>query len=311
MIWDHTITSQTLTYIVTHDALRCAKVVLEGKEPLLNWRHANPNCMNPFGYFPLHEAAEKFSVDMIKLLFRHGASANVRTVGEEVVEDLLPLHVAVENACMHKYLEDNLSPNQDPLDYMYNLIHLLCLPEMIFLDTIRLLAKETDNLVDELWNYIKKIRLPQTAILLLAAHEQIRGDSSSKKNVNCKQNGFPVIMNHIVEQLSSSNMKGENENTQEQLEERMKLAEAFRLVNIISEAGEDLNKYIQAHSEATHVEVLKHVSSILKDHGFCPTGEGIDVRNLYGFFGIVSTFKYTIPYACKISDRELYARGLF
>lgn len=131
MIWDYTITSQTLTYMVTHDALRCAKVVLEGKEPVLNSLHANPNCINPFGYFPLHEAAEKFSVDMIKLLFCHGASANVRTVGDEVVEDLLPLHVAVENACLHKYLEDNLLPTQDPKDYMYNLIHLLCLPEMV------------------------------------------------------------------------------------------------------------------------------------------------------------------------------------
>ncbi|XP_062199997.1 uncharacterized protein LOC133902428 isoform X2 [Phragmites australis] len=69
-----------------------------------------------------------------------------------------------------------------------------------------------------------------------------------------------------------------------------------QLVNIISEAGEDLNKYIQAHSEKPHVEVLEHVSSILKDHGFCPTGEGIDVRNLR-------------PYNCKLSDRELYNKG--
>lgn len=36
--------------------------------------------------------------------------------------------------------------------------------------------------------------------------------------------------------------------------------------------------------QVSHVEVLEHVSSILKDFGFCPTGEGIDVRNLYCSF---------------------------
>lgn len=93
---------------------------------------ANPNCMNPYGYFPLHETAERFSVDMIKLLFHHGASsANVRTAGDEVIEDLLSLHVAVENTCLHKYPEDNLYPNQDHQGYIYKLIHQLCLPEMV------------------------------------------------------------------------------------------------------------------------------------------------------------------------------------
>lgn len=131
MTWKHTITSQTLTYMISYDALRCAKVILEGKAPRLNGHHANPNCINPYGYFPLHEAAERFSVDMIKLLFRHGASANVRTVGDNIIENLLPLHVAVENTCLHKYLEDNLFPYQNHWDYIYKIIHLLCMPEMV------------------------------------------------------------------------------------------------------------------------------------------------------------------------------------
>ncbi|KAG2628990.1 hypothetical protein PVAP13_3KG395901 [Panicum virgatum] len=160
MAWNWRITSETLTCTVSHNALRCAKVVLEGKKPQLHCMHANPNCINPHGYFPLHEAAERFSVDMIKLLFRHGASANVRTVGDDVIEDLLPLQVAVENACMHKYLEDNISPTQYHRDHIYKLIHLLCLPEMkIFLDTVITLAEKTNNLVDELWNYIKERNL--------------------------------------------------------------------------------------------------------------------------------------------------------
>lgn len=131
MAWNLSITPDTLTCMVSNNALRCAKVVLQGKASRLHGRHANPNCMNPHGYFPIHGAAERFSVDMIKLLFRHGTSANVRTVGDDVVQGLLPLHVAVENACMHKYLEDNLPPMQYHRDYIYKLIHLLCLPEMV------------------------------------------------------------------------------------------------------------------------------------------------------------------------------------
>jgi hypothetical protein len=131
MSWSLTVTARTLNLMVCFNALRCAKVVLEGKAPELYGMHANPNCINPYGYFPLHEAAERFSCDMIKLLLRHGASANVRTVGNDVIENLLPLHVAIENTCMHKYLEDNLSPSQSHLEYIYKLIHLLCLPEMV------------------------------------------------------------------------------------------------------------------------------------------------------------------------------------
>lgn len=283
MHWDLTITAETLTYVVIHNALRCARVVLEGKAPQLHGMHANPNCMNPYGYFPLHEAAERFSVDMIKLLFCHGASANVRTVGDKVIENLLPLHVAVENACLHKYLEDNLSPRQDCQDYTYNLIHLLCLPEMkIFLDTIKLLAGRTDNLVDELWKYIEGKKLVETAVLLLAAQGEIRGSHCSKNNVNGNQNGFNVIMDRLVEHY---------ENAEKHLEERRAFKCTYLLVRIISSAGEVLHAYIQRHSEVPHLEVLEHVSSVLMSFGFCPSGEGIDVKNL-------------CPYDCKISDRE-------
>jgi len=138
MGWGFIITPQTFNQMILQNALRCAKVVLEGKDPELHGFRANPNCMNRFGFFPLHEAAEIFSVDMIKLLFEYNASANVRTSGTQVIENLLPLHVAVENTCLHMYLEDNAFPNQDDLDsdyanikYVCKLIHLLCLPEMV------------------------------------------------------------------------------------------------------------------------------------------------------------------------------------
>uniref|UniRef100_A0A453M639 Uncharacterized protein n=3 Tax=Aegilops tauschii subsp. strangulata TaxID=200361 RepID=A0A453M639_AEGTS len=77
-----------------------------------------------------------------------------------------------------------------------------------------------------------------------------------------------------------------------QPEEMATLKCTYLLVRIISRAGEVLDAYIQHHSEVSHVEVLEHVSSILKDFGFRPAGEGIDVRNLR-------------PYDCKISDKQL------
>ncbi|BAF15333.1 Os04g0535000 [Oryza sativa Japonica Group] len=109
---------------------------------------------------------------------------------------------------MHKYLDDNLFPDELNPDYskadtndIYKLIHLLCLPEMkIFMDTTRLLAKHTNDLVGEICNYIKHGKLLQTAVLLLAAQEHIRG---SKRNGNSKEDGFGDIIKYISEHTSS------------------------------------------------------------------------------------------------------------
>ncbi|CAL5001069.1 unnamed protein product [Urochloa decumbens] len=283
MSWNLTITAQTLTYMVSFNALQCAKVVLEGKAPELNGMHANPNCINAYGYFPLHEAAERFSVDMIKLLLCHGASANVRTVGNDVIEGLLPLHVAVENTCLHKYLEDNLSPSQSHLDFIYKLIHLLSLPEMkIFMDTTRLLAEKTNNLLEEVLNYIEDGKLIQSAVLLFAAQEQIRGGSSSNGKGSSKKDGLEIISKCITRlSFALRCEKGSNGMAQKLLEERRALIDcAWVHVDLISRAGEPLSAYIQAHSEVPQMEVMKHVSSILKEYGFLPT-EVMDTLNLY------------------------------
>ncbi|KAL6650632.1 hypothetical protein ACP70R_009557 [Stipagrostis hirtigluma subsp. patula] len=297
--WGFIITPQTFTQMIRQNALRCAKIVLEGKAPELCGFRANPNCMNAYGYFPLHQAAELFSVDMIKLLFRYGASANVRTAGADVTGKLLPLHVAVENTCLHKYLEDNAFPNQENLDfhqanvnYICKLIHLLCLPEMkIFLDTTRLLAEHTNNLADELWHYIKDGKLVQTAILLLAAQKHIRMGPSCKKNSNSKPNGFAVIMNRIVSHIITLELEaGQNS----QLEEKKLARTALLLVQVVSQAAEELDAYIRSYPEVPHnmqvphKDVLSRVSSILKDHGFCATGEGINIGNLCRYEDVLS-----------------------
>uniref|UniRef100_A0ACD5XKL3 Uncharacterized protein n=1 Tax=Avena sativa TaxID=4498 RepID=A0ACD5XKL3_AVESA len=285
------ITPQTFNQMIVQNAVRCAKVALEGKAPELNGHRANPNYMNLCGYFPLHQAAEMFSADMVKLLFHYGASANLCTAGPEVVEGLLPLHVAVENACRHKFLEDNLLPDKENRDYVYRIIQLLCLPEMkIFLDTIRLIAERTDDLLAELWKYIKDGRLAETAVLLLAAQKKIRTRSSFKGNGNCSKDGdgFFIISSLCVEDILALDLEIIQKRAgKKQLKAEKKLRHlAWVLVNAINEAGEALDSYIREHPEVpsamqvSHVEVLEHVSSILKNHGVFPTGECINTGNL-------------------------------
>ncbi|KAM0899207.1 hypothetical protein ACQ4PT_021501 [Festuca glaucescens] len=291
LAWGFVITPQTFNQMIVQNALRCAKVALEGKAPELDGYRANPNYMNQCGYFPLHEAAETFSTDMIKLLFHYGASANLRTVGPNVVEGLLPLHVAVENACLHKFLEDNLLPDKENRDYVYRLIQLLCLPEMkIFLDTTRLIAERTDDLLAELWKYIKDGKLAETAVLLLSAQKQIRTGSSFKTNGNCVTDGdgFFIISKLCADDILALDSEiSQKRAGKKQLKADKKLKRmSWVLVNAINEAGEALDSYIRAHPEVTsamqvsHIDVLERVSSILKNHGVFPTGECINTGNL-------------------------------
>ncbi|KAL6630923.1 hypothetical protein ACP70R_028263 [Stipagrostis hirtigluma subsp. patula] len=288
MSWDM-VTPETLLHMILENSMRCAKVVLEGQAPELLGFRAYPNCVNQYGYFPLHQAAEMFSVDMIKLLLRHGASANLETLGGKVAKGLLPLHVAVENTCMHKYLDDNICPRElypiySPTDIkdVYKLIHLLCLPQMkMFMDTTKLLAEHTNNLVDEICKYIRQGKLMQTAVVLLAAQEHIRRGCSSKRNGNNKPNGFSTIIKYIAEHAGSMKLENVNRETeqQQQLKEKYILSTLW-LVEAISVAGQDLGACIRGNSKVPGAEVLERVSSILKSYDFCPGGEGISIESL-------------------------------
>jgi hypothetical protein len=123
--------------------------------------------------------------------------------------------------------------------------------QKIFMDTIRLLAEKTNNLLEELWNYIENGKLIQSAVLLLAAQEKIRGGCSSKINGSNKKDGFDIINERILRfSFALRWEKGSNRMTQKLLKERMALIDfTGLLVNIISRTGEPLSAYIQSHSE--------------------------------------------------------------
>ncbi|CAO2040204.1 unnamed protein product [Urochloa humidicola] len=269
--------------MVSKNAVRCARATLQGRASLCE-RRADPNGFHPYGFTPLHLAAETFSVEMVKLLLRHGASANHRTKRERVIEDLLPLHIAIENASMHKYLEDHWDDG-DPLD---RLIALLCLPEMkMYLDTTRLIAKHTHNIVDEVWNYIDEKKLVQLAILLLAAQKQLRVPIT-RTNGKVSLNGFESVRQRTYEAICplhlqmvnmvSEGVKGSGLKKLQQKKEALLTADA--LVGIVQKAGEALEEYIQTCSEVHQLEILEHVSSILNSKGIIPSEKGIDTANL-------------------------------
>uniref|UniRef100_A0ACD5ZLI8 Uncharacterized protein n=1 Tax=Avena sativa TaxID=4498 RepID=A0ACD5ZLI8_AVESA len=299
MVCGYVITPQTLNLIVATNALQCAKFVLEGKAPKLHGLRANPNYITGYGFFPLHQAAESFYADMVELLLHYGALSNLRTSGNRIIEGLLPLHVAIENTCQHKYLEDNLLADQSYMKgnakYIYKLMHLLCLPEMkIFLDTTRLLASHTDKVVDELWEYIKHGKLVPAAILLLAAQRHFRD-----------LDGFARIKELIYNSLFALQMEGcglqsgKNTNTKKQWKEKkLRFDNALVLLNIILKAGEGLDAYIQSQSEASHQEVLGKVSAVLQTYDVGPSGKGICIDDLD-----------CRPYDCGVPDSISHKHG--
>ncbi len=128
--------------------------------------------------------------------------------------------------------------------------------QKMFLDTTRLIAKQTDNIVDEVWNYIREEKHVQAAILLLAAQKQLRGrlnNSSGKASLN----GFDIVKSHIDDALNTIHLEGLNmvkEGKNGRALKRLKdkkeaLLTALVLVGIVHKAGEALEGYIQTHSQ--------------------------------------------------------------
>jgi len=76
----------------------------------------------------------------------------------------------------------------------------------MFLDTTRLIAKQTDSLVDEVWNYIRTEKLVEAAILLLAAQKQLRG-RLNKSSSQVSLNGFDIVKSNIDEALDTLHLE--------------------------------------------------------------------------------------------------------
>ncbi|KAK3166148.1 hypothetical protein QOZ80_1AG0042030 [Eleusine coracana subsp. coracana] len=274
---------EIIVSLVSHNALRCTRAVLQRTAPQLRGYEVDLNVRHLYGFAPLHVAAEAFNVNMVQLLLRHGASANIHTKGSKVIEGLLPLHVAVQNAAMHKYLEDHWADG-DPVE---NLIFLLCLPEMkMFLDTTRLIAKHTDNIADEIWNYIDSKKLVPASILLLAAQKQLRDRdrvSGSKVSltrfcsVKSRINAAALALHREALAMVK---EGKNGRPLKQVKHKKGLLDtANAILDIVLQAGEALERFIQTNSsEVPHEEIVEHVSSILKTMALFLMGKALTLE---------------------------------
>jgi hypothetical protein len=121
---------------------------------------------------------------------------------------------------------------------------LLVLLQKIFLNTTRLLSEHTNNLVEEVWNYIKDGKLLQTAVLLLAAQAHIR-----------VIDGFSTIITRIAEESTTIKFEiSQDEKEKLDLEAKCQhLLSALLLVQIIDKAGNALDLCIQRRKEVAYL----------------------------------------------------------
>lgn len=143
-----------------------------------------------------------------------------------------------------------LCVNQDALGFVSYLLFL----QKIFLDVTRLLGEHTDNLINELWKYMKEGRLVESAILLLATQKQIRGGLLCNRNGKNKQDVFYVLIKRLLDHIVSLE-SGQTGKENRQLVVQKKLANAtLLLVHAVSLAGEALDAYIQSHPEVQIID---------------------------------------------------------
>ena len=115
----------------------------------------------------------------------------------------------------------------------------------MFLDTVRLIAKHTDNIVDVVSKYIDDQKLVEAAILLLASQKQLR-DSPNKSTAEVsQQNGLDVAKIHVGERLDTVHCEvlamvkeGKNGKALKMLkDEREKLLDAHALCTSVKKAA--------------------------------------------------------------------------
>jgi len=126
----------------------------------------------------------------------------------------------------------------------------------MYLDTTRLIAKHTDNIVDEVWNYINGRKFVELAILLLAAQKQLRGPVNGGRS-KASRDGFDVVRRRTYQAIGSLHRQatamvneGKNGSVLKKLKNKKEdLITAGTLVDIVDNAGEALESYIQTYSE--------------------------------------------------------------
>lgn len=124
----------------------------------------------------------------------------------------------------------------------------------MFLDTTRLIAKHTNNILNEIWNYIDKGELVPASILLLAAQKQLRDRVSGSK---VSLTAFSSVKSRVDAAVEASTREvlamvkeGKNGRALKRVKQRKGVLDTAKaILVIVIQAGKALERYIQTHSK--------------------------------------------------------------
>ncbi|KAK3136830.1 hypothetical protein QOZ80_5BG0443110 [Eleusine coracana subsp. coracana] len=156
---DHEVSARLLHLACKHDAVQCARLLLEGGGSGL--APAPVDARDKLTRTPLHVAAETHSARCIELLLSKNARVDLRVVDGQ---PLLPLEIAL----MSRRVQVQWSPDKSIED-------LLAFFNGKDLTAVRLLAEKTRVLGELAYRYAMEGRVPALAMLLLVVEEKISG----------------------------------------------------------------------------------------------------------------------------------------
>ncbi|XP_062203831.1 uncharacterized protein LOC133906058 [Phragmites australis] len=153
---DQEMSTRLLHLACKHDAVECARLLLEGGSGITA---APVDARDQMTRTPLHAAAETHSASCIELLLSKNARTDLRVVDGR---PLLPLEIAL----MSRRVQANWSLD-NPIEDLLSFLH------GRDLKAVRLLAEKTIVVGEVAYRYAMEGRVPELAMLLLVVEEKI------------------------------------------------------------------------------------------------------------------------------------------
>ncbi|KAK9284052.1 hypothetical protein L1049_012312 [Liquidambar formosana] len=263
-----------LERICMNHAVNCATSLLQGELPV-SVDAEELNARLPIGWHPIHVAARSLRPSFIDLFIRHGARTDIRLndPGYKGDNGLLPLNIALNRMC-----EDKILKGWTPRQTIFDLISILCLPELKdALDAVRLLASSSMDVGEIAYCYAMEGKPIQLAILLMVARERVLGPitfqskevSGSDRTLTlcqCIKNEITTLNNEFksMEKVESSRRL-----TQMRTDKMVAMKSMLPLLGVFEWADDIIEEYRQLGNLD---EVLEHliedVVSRLVEKGF-------------------------------------------
>ncbi|KAG6737896.1 hypothetical protein POTOM_059427 [Populus tomentosa] len=220
--------------------------------------HIDFNAVHPdFGFAPLHLAVWRSCLPLVELFLKHNAPTDFRSPFDIFNQyQMLPLNYSLHllSYLIHFKI---LTPEQS----IYKMLMVLCLPQLRSkLEIVRLLARETNELGEEIFCYAQHGRLVELAVLLLVAREKVTSVSLVKKSSLSQNDHDCSCLDHCVTlrefiifelgRLSALQVKleicCEDDKLSSSCKEKQNLMmSALLLLEIFERAGKTIKSYLQ------------------------------------------------------------------